>query len=154
MNYFEVLESVGEPDPVTGCREWTRARTAAGYGAVNWNGKVVLAHRLAYTRAVGPIQAGKFVCHRCDNPACVEPSHLFVGTQRDNMRDCAAKWRTNAPKGEACRSAKLTEIAVAEIRQRYAAWNRKCSLRKLASEFGVDHKTIFRIVSGRGWRTT
>lgn len=81
-----------------GCLIWLGGKTAAGYGVLNLGGKDAgninkLAHRLSYLLAYGEYDQSQFVCHRCDNPSCVEPSHLFLGTHQDNMGDMAQKGR-------------------------------------------------------------
>ena len=79
----------------SGCWPFQGARTAPGWhGSVTYHGRRIVAHRLAWTLARGPIPAGLLVLHRCDNPPCCNPDHLYLGTQRENMRDAAAKGRT------------------------------------------------------------
>lgn len=77
----------------TGCIEWTGARQKAGYGALNLDGEVKATHRLSYETNVGPIPTGMFVCHKCDNPSCINPEHLFLGTNEDNVEDMRQKGR-------------------------------------------------------------
>lgn len=80
-------------DPDSGCRIWTGATSRHGYGSLTWKMKRLTAHRAAYECAVGPIPTGMVICHRCDTPACINPAHLFLGTQRENLRDMVAKGR-------------------------------------------------------------
>lgn len=89
----------------TGCIEWTGAVDGCGYGHLRVDGRSYRAHRLAYEIQHGPIPAGALICHKCDNPPCVNPDHLFAGSQLDNMRDMRAKGRdyrlaiTHCPRG-------------------------------------------------------
>jgi hypothetical protein len=89
----------------SGCWEWTGYRTRDGYGSVKHAGKMMKAHRVAYEAAYDPIPDGMIVCHKCDNPACCNPNHLWLGTDADNQRDMVAKGRhanqrkTHCPKG-------------------------------------------------------
>jgi hypothetical protein len=93
------------PEPTTGCWLWLRSRDKDGYGSLRADGRTRRAHREAYMAYMGPIPDGAHVLHKCDTPACVNPDHLFLGTQRDNLRDCVVKGRhgnlvkTHCPQG-------------------------------------------------------
>jgi len=80
----------------TGCWEWN-GKLLAGYGVFRWNSKQQKAHRASYEQYKGAIPDGYFVCHSCDNPKCVNPDHLWVGTQSDNIKDAVRKGRVKVP---------------------------------------------------------
>lgn len=80
-------------DAVNGCDEWTGARNLGGYGQIRLAGRTVGAHRVVYEMFVGPIPEGMCVMHACDNPPCVRPNHLSIGSHADNLRDAAMKGR-------------------------------------------------------------
>ena len=104
------------------------------------------AHRVAYEIAREPIPDGLQVCHRCDNPACVNPGHLFVGTQADNMADKTAKGRQ--VRGVPCSGrAKLTSAQVEAIKERYATSG--LTQAQIGEEYGVDQSTISKCTTGR-----
>ena len=84
---------VGPEDPGTGCWPWLGCLTGGGYGQIRNSGRYQQAHRAAWELKYGPIPEGLVVCHRCDNPRCVRPDHLFLGTATDNMRDMYSKGR-------------------------------------------------------------
>lgn len=121
------------------CCEYDGPKNAAGYG---FDG-VRLIHRKVYQDAFG--KTHKFVCHACDNPACIELAHLFEGTHQDNVDDMVSKGRH--PHGTTHGAAKLTEEQVHLIR---AAPPRQGG--KLAKQFGVSRNVIFAIRSGRTWK--
>ena len=85
-----------------GCWEWVGGKDRNGYGHFNYCWNKYIAHRVAYLLWRGPLKKGLFVCHRCDNPGCVRPSHLFLGTGSDNIRDSLAKGRHHAASRTHC----------------------------------------------------
>jgi len=105
------FEAKFTPEPMSGCWLWTGAKTLAGYGKL-WDGSLELAHRVSYRLHKGTIAEGQVVCHRCDNPGCVNPEHLFVGSLKDNSQDAVKKQRNFTPRQE---NSKLTPDQVAEI---------------------------------------
>lgn len=140
------------------CWLWTGAKISAGYGAIRVggrkDGKIVYAHIFSWELHNGPVPKGMEVCHNCptlDNPACIRPDHLFIGTHKQNMADASAKGRIKMPgfKGEQHPGAKLTKIQVAQIRKRYAKGG--ILQRELAAEYGIEQTTISRIVRGASW---
>jgi len=139
-----------------GCWIWTgKSKTCFGYGLINLgghNGKIEKAHRVSWILAYGNIPDGLFVCHHCDNPPCVRPDHLFLGTPADNNHDMQQKGRCDRvkrPKGERHWMAKLTNEQVLEIRAKYES--DKPYLRQLGVQYGVSLQTIHRIVRRKNW---
>lgn len=161
-----MIESKSVPVPESGCWLWLAYVDPEGYGRAT--GAQRFAHRASYAAFIGPIPAGLHVCHKCDTPSCVNPAHLFVGTNADNMRDKAAKgrarigpaWRqkmseaTKAARaagrlrslrGEECTGAKLTEAGVLEIRAS------SDSHKNLAAKYGVDPSLIYQVKHRKAW---
>lgn len=124
-----------------GCVEWTGRRDRQGYGyfSIQRDGQVrqVKAHRAAYAQAFGEFPASQCVLHRCDNPSCVNPAHLFLGTRTENHADMVAKRRNAAGTRHGC--ARLDDTAIAYIR----GSNKK--LRELAMQFGVSEAAVSRV---------
>lgn len=131
------------------------------YGGVNFKGKIMLAHRVAFLLTHETLRDEDLVLHSCDTPACVNPTHLFIGTQLVNMRDCWKKGRGFAPgnfphqpaQGEQHGGSKLTLADVIAIRTAYklskGAWGTR---RKLAKQFEVTDQNIGSIISRRTWK--
>jgi len=131
-----------------GCWLWKGTITVQEYGVLSFRGHIYRAHRISWELHYGPIPEGLFPCHHCDNRGCVRPDHLFLGTNRDNMRDAAAKGRL--PIGERHVKAKLTATQVREIRTRYTAGG--TTHRQLARDFGCCKTTISHVLAHRVWR--
>jgi hypothetical protein len=136
----------------TACWEWKGAGSHR-YGTLSVNGKTDRTHRISWRMHRGEIPPGLYVCHHCDNRACVNPNHLFLGTHADNIRDAASKGRMCPPLhvGEAHHSAILTTEKVREIRRR-ASTGKRGIQRQLARELGVKDNTINRVVRGETWK--
>jgi HNH endonuclease len=130
----------------TECWEWTGSKLRGGYGGLNINNRTVQAHRLSYEMFVGKIPKGLLVCHKCDNPSCVNPKHLFLGTHQDNATDKVNKGRM--PKGEDIGNSKLTLDDVNKIRKLI---NEKVPRRKIAKMFGIGSTCVTDIATGRTW---
>lgn len=142
---------VATPDE---CWEWQGHLFHNGYGAFSLctpNAKTtVKAHRVAYILAHGEIPDGLSVCHSCDNPACCNSAHLWLGTQAENNADRDRKGRRKGPQGEHHHKAILTESDVKEIRQRYALGG--VTHEQLGLEYGVHESTISRITLRLNWK--
>ena len=133
------------------CWLWIAGKNDCGYGEIRKNGVPCKAHRVSWELANGRnVPIGLFVCHHCDKPGCVNPSHLFLGTHQDNMADMVNKGRSQKLKGEKHNMAKLTEKQVVEIISKYKTGN--YSQRKLAKEYKVAKSTIHRTVNGHSWQ--
>lgn len=149
--WWEKVDKRGEDD----CWMFTGSVKRGGYGSF-WDGessdrpKIVSAHRWAYIQFVGEIPEGLDVMHKCDNPPCVNPSHLRVGTHAENMADAAEKGKFSGHDagGRHLTSRKNDWDSVREIRRRYRAGE---SRRVLASEYGLEYSTVRKIVRGAMW---
>ena len=157
----------------TGCWEWAGHLATTGYGRLTVHYRGMLTHRAAYVLAHGPIPNDLWVLHHCDNPACVNPDHLFLGTNQDNVDDRQRKgrghtgyvspdrrargerhWSRTHPelirKGGAVHNARLTEQNVQDIRKRHATGD--VALSELARQYGVTKQAIWNVVKRRNWK--
>ena len=125
-----------------GCWFWTGHTNGAGYGLLLYDGRKQLAHRIAWELTHGPIPKGELILHRCDTPACVNPDHLRLGTQRDNMRDRLVNARNHYV------GVKLTEKDVKRIVKRYKAGETQ---KEIADSYDVSLPTVSGIIRGIYW---
>ena len=140
----------------TGCREWRGAKNENGYGRI-WDGeRLVYAHRAMWEVEHGPIPLGMSICHKCDNPRCIDLEHLFCATHMENMRDSVVKQRRKngaakrrgkpaAVRGAQHELAKMTEVQVRAI----LVDNRPA--KDIAVEYGVSVSLVYGIRNGRNW---
>lgn len=138
------------------CWAWVKATNAYGYGhfAIR-HGTVKRAHRYAWELINGPIPKGLYVLHSCDNRRCVNPAHLRLGTQADNIRDCLSRGRFALHLGEHSGMAKLTNQDVIEIRRRYVRGTKGRSnptTAQIAADFGVTIETVHNVGKRKTWR--
>lgn len=129
----------------TGCWEWNKDWKRGGYGLLWHDGKNRQAHRVSYAAFSGPIPDGMVVRHTCDNPGCINPDHLVVGTIADNVADREERGRRDV-KGEQIGTSKLTETDVLAIRASTLPSG------ALARKYGVHPTNIWAIRSGKSWR--
>lgn len=132
---------------VSECWRWVGPIDSEGYGRIN-TGKTEKAHRFSYLAFHGKIDPSKIVCHKCDNPPCVNPHHLFLGTHADNNMDCISKGRAKHSYGEGHYLAKLTSKDVLMIKKLLATRSK----RSIAKQFGVSDKSISNIGNNRTWK--
>lgn len=144
FNAFVVCDEGG------GCWSWLGGKNRQGYGKFSVGGSTKMAHRVSYEIYYKKIPEGMMVCHKCDNPECTNPEHLFLGNAAENMRDKIQKGRhKGAAKGQQHHNSRLKESDVKEIRQTYAAG--KASQYELAQRFCVTQSQISAIVNKRKW---
>lgn len=132
------------------CWLWTDFLYDLGYGCLRISGKNIKAHRISWELAYNEIPDGMLVCHKCDNPSCVNPTHLFLGTIQNNLQDMRDKGRAVHTSGERNRHAILTDDKVRAIRNRYAEGD--ITQAQLAADYGVAKQQVSRIIRRVMWR--
>jgi hypothetical protein len=139
----EIFETMFRVTP--GCWIWLRNFSPKGYGQICGRGRTVMAHRLSYETYVGPIPAGLFLLHSCDNRKCVNPDHLRPGTHRENMRDMSDRKRSSSGPGEMAPNAKL------KATQAMSIYHDKRRQKIVAAEYAISVHTIKAIKSKAIW---
>lgn len=136
------------PEPNSGCWLWLGATDSRGYGQIRFNNKTSQAHRVSYMLYNNCILDELCVLHTCDNPICVNPEHLKLGTQQDNLQDMYNKRRN--VKGEKSNFSKLKKHDILEIRNKYSSGH--YTQRDLAKEYNITQPGIWAIVNNINWR--
>lgn len=141
----EKFHSFGWDVAKDGCWNWRGRLNENGYGSIKHEGKRIYAHRASYMLNTGPIESGKVICHSCDNPKCVNPSHLWAGTQNENIRDMISKGRQRAGR----------RWSEAEVLGFVSDWRsgKYPTMKSMEIEFGMSGGTMTRIMKGQIWST-
>lgn len=147
--FWEKVDKKGEDE----CWIWkgaTNMKGDRGYGVINIDGKMALSHRVSWSILNGNIPEDKCVLHRCDNPKCVNPYHLWIGTAKDNGIDCSNKGRKPSFAGELCGNSILTWVEVNGIREEYK--NGNTTQLSLARKYGISKSEIYSILKNERWK--
>lgn len=151
--FWDHVTKDGPIHPVCGrCWRWHGYREKNWYGRIQVDGYRHKAHRYSWILHYGEIEEGLMVLHKCDNPECTNPKHLFLGKWKENSDDMISKGRDRKCRGVDHHKAVLTEDQVLAIRKKYKKGVRGCGTPKLAKEFGVTQGLIMAIVSRKCWK--
>ena len=142
------LERKSERIPFTDCGIWTGAWQSMGYGQVRYNGKTILAHRAAYMVYRSDIPVGLCVLHKCDTPPCINPDHLFLGTQKDNIRDMISKGRGRL-RHESGWYSRFCADDIRRFRAMYASG--EYTINSLARKLGITSGGMWKIIRRKTW---
>lgn len=140
MTLAQKLDFYSMPEPNSGCALWLGSHNEKGYGQLWWDNKNHKAHRLSWRARNGAVPSGMSVLHRCDNPACINPDHLFIGSQKDNLADMARKGRHGL--------ARLVREDIPVIRRLVAEGR---TLVEVAKRYNVTPETIGYIKNHKIW---
>ncbi len=137
------------PEPNSGCWLWVGVWDSSGYGHMKISRKTLSVHRLSWEFHNGPAPRGLCVLHKCDTPCCVNPTHLFLGTNKDNTQDCIKKNRRASYAGENNGRAKLSNAQVETIRLLLSFGH---SYKSIAERFGISESNVYHIKAGERWQ--
>lgn len=142
-NAISLQELLAETTKQGDCLIWTKAKGANGYGYIRNDRKIIAVHKAVAEIKYGQIPNGHVVMHSCDNRACINPDHLLIGTQKDNLHDMWAKNRAH--------NGVLSPEQIKNIKERFQPRHPQNGARALAREFGVTHQAISKVVRGKSW---
>jgi len=145
--FWEKVDVVGKRK--NECWEWSGSKNKKGYGMFRYDGKNISTHRCSWILHYGEIPNDLFVLHKCDNPSCVNPNHLFLGTNEDNMKDMAQKGRAGTKFGTSHSNSKLCEEDIVEI---FRLKNDGFLGVEIARIYNVTSANISYILKGKGWK--
>lgn len=147
------IEAGSTPVPESGCWLWMKSEDSGGYGTIAFRGKTMKAHRVSWLAFRGNIPSRMNILHKCDTPLCVNPDHLFLGTQHDNIRDMVGKGRQRSGgEGRFGHNHPAHRLSIAQVRQIRSMHSEGDSQHSVAARFGVSVMTVNRIVRGISWR--
>ena len=149
LNPKERLDKFVTIDLKSQCWIWTGSKNKKNYGCIHFKGKTRIAHRLAYELYKGQIPKGLLVCHNCDNPSCINPDHLFLGTNQDNSNDKFSKNREKILYGQSNGNSKLTTNEVVNIKRMLISGYTPT---EISRKFNVSDGAIFSIRDNNTWR--
>lgn len=147
LSHMDVVRFLSHVDLSGDCWEWQRATDRDGYGLFKLNKRMRFAHRVAYVIENGDLDPNLLVCHSCDNPPCVNPQHLWTGSNKDNQRDKSVKGRIG---GERNPNAKVTETDMAQILERHSLGE---SVKSLTDEYGFSRCHLYKVLRGDQWKS-
>ncbi len=147
-DFTTTLQRKMEEEPRNWLLGWVAGTSQDGYGRIYFDGKQCEAHRISYELFIGPVPEDMNVLHECDNPPCINPSHLFSGSTQDNVEDMDNKGRRRNDVGSANPRSKLSESDIPGVRKLLAAGNTQQSI---ADQLGVSQGAISLINSGKNW---
>ena len=131
------------------CWEWTRCLSNKGYAVFNVKNKMILVHRFMYEKFKNKISNKMSVCHSCDNPKCVNPEHLFLGTHKENIIDCIKKGRDKKARGERQRKCSISEKTAIEIKTKFKEGK---TIKEIYHLFDCSYQTVWNICKNRSWK--
>jgi hypothetical protein len=144
----ERLQGKYQINNISGCWLWLGAKRN-GYGIIRYYGKLIYAHRASYESAYGAIPDGAIVCHKCDEPLCINPGHFFIGSPADNVADRVSKGRTTKLAGQGHHLSKVGDDDVRQIRKLLADGHMQ---REVAKMYGISEAMISGIKTRKRWK--